>query len=78
METFCNNFILYEEKVTDIHNRTQRDLTLKGRITIAKSLVVSQLIYIMSASRLDKKHLDNIQSNIMKFLWRGRPPKIAR
>ena len=57
---------------------SQRDLTLKGRITIAKSLVVSQLIYMMSAASIEKKYLDSIQSKIMKFLWRGRPPKVSK
>ena len=53
-------------------------LTIKGRIVIAKSLVISQMIYIMSAIRIKKKHLPVIQTKIMKFLWRGRPPKVAR
>ena len=56
----------------------QRDLTIKGRITIAKSLVVSQLIYILSAACISKKYLDIVQSKIMRFIWRGRPPKVAR
>lgn len=53
-------------------------LTIKGRIVIAKSLVISQMIYIMSAIRIKKKQLQVIQTKIMKFLWRGRPPKVAR
>ena len=48
---------------------SQRDLTLKGIITITKSLVVSQLIY-MSAPRIEKRYLDSIQSKIMKFFFR--------
>ena len=36
---------------------SQRDMTIKGRITIAKSLVVSQMIYVMSASPIKKKTL---------------------
>ena len=66
-------------KIQNTLNRwSQRDLTLKGRITIAKSLVVSQLIYMMAAIGVAKKHLEAIQSKILKFLWRGRPPKVAR
>ena len=56
----------------------QRDLTLKGKITVAKSLVLSQLVYVMSAIQIPKPSLDMIQSHVMKFLWRGRPPKVAR
>ena len=57
---------------------SQRDLTIKGKITVAKSLIISQMIYVMSARCIRSMHLDAIQSKIMKFLWRGRPPKVAR
>ena len=56
----------------------QRDLTLKGKITVAKSLVVSQLTYVMAVEEIPKRYLDMIQSQLMKFLWRGRPPKVAK
>ena len=56
----------------------QRQLTIKGRITVVKSLIVSQMMYIMAAMIIDKKHLTRIQGNIMKFIWRGRPPKVAK
>ena len=45
---------------------------------MAKSLIVSQLVYLMAAISIDRKSLDLIQSHIMKFLWRGRPPKVAK
>ena len=57
---------------------SQRDLTLKGKITVAKSLLVSQLTYLMTSMPIENKHLNSIQSKIMKFLWRGRPPKVAK
>lgn len=56
----------------------QRDLTIKGKITVAKSLVLSQLVYVMSAIQIPKPSLDMIQSHVMKFVWRGRPPKVAK
>ena len=69
--------------VTDKIQRTlnawsQRDLTLKGFITVAKSLVISQLTYIMTCMKVEEEDLKPIQSLIMKFLWRGRPPKVAK
>ena len=74
-----SNMQTITNRIQNTLNRwSQRDMTIKGRITIAKSLVVSQMIYVMSASLIKKKHLENIQSKIMKFLWRGRPPKVAR
>lgn len=57
---------------------SQRDLTLKGKITIAKSLIISRLIYITSVVSINQKCLNMIQSKIMRFIWRGRPPKVSR
>ena len=74
-----NNFDAVERKIKGTLDQwTQRDLTIKGRITVAKSLVVSQIIYLMAATRIDEKMLATIQSHIMKFVWRGRPPKVAK
>ena len=56
----------------------RRDLTIKGKITVAKTLLVSQLVYLMTINRIEEKSLANIQSHIMKFVWRGRPPKVAK
>lgn len=55
----------------------QRALSLKGRITVAKSLLISKFIYLMPCAKIDKTDLRIIQSHIMKFIWRGRPPKVA-
>ena len=49
---------------------TQRDLTIKGRITVAKSLVISQLTYIMAVCRIDNARIDDVQKLIMQFIWR--------
>ena len=55
----------------------QRDLSIKGRITVAKSLLISKLIYIMPCASLSAVQLRHLQSKIMKYIWRGRPPKVA-
>lgn len=68
-----------EPKVkTTLQLWSQRNLSIKGRITVAKSLIVSQLLYAMMATRIEEKMLTAIQGHIMKFLWRGRPPKVSR
>ena len=46
---------------------SQRDLTLKGSITISKALVVSQLTYIMTCSKIEDSDVALIQSLILKF-----------
>ena len=63
------------KKVTN--NWSQRSLTLKGRITVTKSLLASQMVYLANANQISKGTLKEIQSHIMKYLWRGRPPKVA-
>lgn len=57
---------------------SQRTLTIKGRVTISKSLLAAQLVYASSCIRIPQRFLARIQSRIMKFLWRGRPPKVAK
>ena len=64
------------ENVIDIWS--QRSLTLKGRITVSKSLIVSQLAYLCACVKVPKHDITAIQSKIMRFLWRGRPPKVAK
>ncbi|MEM9300434.1 MAG: reverse transcriptase family protein, partial [Bacteroidota bacterium] len=83
---FCALYCCEEENIRSVDTKIQntlnqwssRDLSLKGKITVAKSLILSQLVYIISAVRIDRKHLQAIQSKIRKFIWRGRPPKVAR
>ena len=68
-----------DKKITNVLNVWgQRLLTLKGRRTISKSLVASQLVYLCSAIKIPKKNISTIYSKIMRFLWRGRPPKVAK
>ena len=57
---------------------SQRTLTIKGKITVSKSLLSSQLVFLSSCIQIPKKNKIEIQSKIMRFLWRGRPPKVAR
>ena len=59
-----------------INRWSQRDVSLKGRITVSKSLLVSKLSYVMSCSMIPEAKLKSIQSLIMNYLWRGRPPKV--
>ena len=60
-----------------INSWSQRNLTIKGRITIAKTLLTSQIVYLSSSVKIPNIDLKAIQSLIMKFIWRGRPPKVA-
>ena len=67
------------KKIDDTINVwNQRSITIKGRITVTISLIVSCLVFMSSCVEIPKKSLSRIQSKIMKFVLRGRPPKVAK
>ena len=67
------------DKIVKVTNSWgQRNLTIKGRITVAKSLLMSQVIFLGSICEFERKDLERIQTHIMRFIWRGRPPKVAK
>jgi hypothetical protein len=57
----------------------QRDLTIYGKTTIIKTLLISQLVFLLSVlpSPTDV-YFDNITKILFEFLWDGKPDKIAR
>ena len=69
---------IYKKIEGTINVWNQRSITIKGRITISKSLLASQLVYACSCVSIPRVYLQKIQSKIMRFLWRGRPPKVAK
>lgn len=55
-----------------------RRLTLLGKITVIKSLVVSQLVYLLSPLRSNYRVLNEINDLLYTFLWNGKGDKIKR
>ena len=53
-------------------------LTLLGKITVIKSLVVSQLVYLLSPLRSNYKVLNGINDLLYSFLLIGKGDKIKR
>ena len=56
----------------------ERDLSLKGRITLVKMLMASQYTYLASAYCISKEVCRDIDRELSAFLWRNRPPKVKR
>ena len=52
---------------------TKRDLTLIGKILIAKSMGLSNIIYLMRNTNVPKPKLLEIQNKINKFIWNYNP-----
>ena len=63
----------------EISQWKRRYLTLFGRITVIKSLIISKLVHVFTAlpnpDAEDTKQINNI---IFKYLWCGGPDKIKR
>ena len=74
--------INYEEKLQKIKNCLNtwelRRLTLLGKITVLKSLVVSLLVYIFSPLKTNQTAIEEINKLFYQFLWNGKRDKIKR
>ena len=53
-------------------------LTLLGKIVVLKSLIASQLFYMLSTLPTNKQVLEEINNICYKFLWNGKGDKIKR
>ena len=68
-----------KEKISKIIENWQfRRLTLPEKITVIKSLLASQLVYILSPLPTPSDCLKEINSLLHKFLWNGKCDKIKR
>ena len=71
----------FYDKITEIkrqiHQWSWRGLTLFGKVSIIKSLLLPKLVYIFSILSPPSEFTSLIQTIIYKFLWKG-PDKIAR
>lgn len=56
---------------------THRNLSLKGRVTVLNSLIVSLLQYMCSVTFTPKKVIDEAKRIAVDFLWDGRRSKVA-
>ena len=66
-------------KVRNVINMwRERDLSIKGRITLTKSLIASQLTYSAIVVNIPSDILKTLDKEINSFMWRGRPPKVKR
>ena len=85
--TFSNDLAVVEEinyhkvlgRLTNILKIYKNQyLTLIGKITIIKSLAISQLIHLVSVlSSPNKSIMDEIYKILKNFLWNGKRPKLS-
>ena len=71
-----------QNKITSIQKLFRswslRGLSLLGRVTIAKTLAISQFIFAASVISVSKDILKKVNSCIYNFLWNGGSEKIKR
>ena len=73
----------FEEKIENLIKKTDdywrlRLLTLLGKVTVIKSLLASQLVYILTPLPTHRKLLEEINRILFSFLWDGRGERIKR
>ena len=72
----------YNEKLAKIRSIlgcwSFRRLSLLGKIVVLKSLVASQLVYILSPLQTKHHAINEINKLFFKFLWNDKGDKIKR
>ncbi len=54
-----------------------KSLSLVGKVTVIKTLMIPKLIHILSVIPSEEKAIYNTEKLILDFLWDGKPPKIS-
>ena len=72
----------YSEKLTKVRKSLScwelRRLSLLGKITVLKSLIASQLVYILSPLSTNHNAIKEINNIFFNFLWDGKGDKVKR
>ena len=70
----------YTSKVSEIEkaltNWKKRKLTLLGKSTVIKTLIVPKINHVISNITTPEWFVVKIQDMILNFIWDGKPPKI--
>ena len=76
-ETINVNFTEKRQKMQIRQNMwSGRDLSLIGKIQIAKSLGLSNMIYSLSMQACPQHIITDTQNTIRSFVWNDKPPKV--
>ena len=67
------------EKSANIINQWgKRNLSMIGKITVVKSLIIPNITYVASVTTLDKETISKFKSIIYDFIWNGKSEKVKR
>ena len=62
--------------INQLYIHSQRDLSLCGKILLTKTFGISKFIHPLAITDSSKLVLDKIQTEINKFIWSYKPPKV--
>ena len=72
----------YSDRLTNVNeclgSWEYRRLSLLGKITVLKSLIVSKLVYILSPLPTNYRVLKELSKSFFHFLWSGKGHKVKR
>ena len=78
-ESLGRNYEAKKERICRLVDIWQfRRLTPLGKLTVIKSLLASQLVYILSSPPSPHHFLKEIKDVFCKFLWDGKQDKVKR
>ena len=63
---------------TILNNWSAKKLTLLGKITILKSLTISQMVFLLASLWTSKKTLQVVNTMFNDFFWFGKGDKVKR
>ena len=81
----CNNMeemirINFQEKLDKIENILEswclRKLTLKGRVLVANTMAISQLLYLSTVMYTPEWAINKYNKIIEKYVWQNKPAKV--
>jgi exonuclease III len=71
------NFRTKMQKIEEILKLwTLRKLTLRGKVTVVNTLIMSQFLYPCSVMNIPTKYIEEYKKIIVNFIWDNKPPKI--
>jgi hypothetical protein len=56
----------------------KRNITMIGKIMIAKSLIIPNITYVASVTNIDKEYVSKFKTIIYKFIWNDKREKVKR
>ena len=72
----------FNERIKNIQQLTNiwtsRSLSLKGKITVIRSLILPQIQFLFSMIYVPDNILSKLDELLFKFLWNNKPPKVKR